>query len=91
MCVPQLPAVIGDAAVVAGIARQDHWELRGRRRSDRVTTVVNVDRRMRVVIPPRRPTPARSRRWVVVSTNRESAVVRIWSAARLDKLIGGEA
>jgi hypothetical protein len=62
VCVPQLPAVIGDAAVVAGIARQDHWELRGRRRSDRVTTVVNVDRRMRVVIPPRRPTPARSRR-----------------------------
>jgi len=56
-----------------------------------VATVVNVDRRMRVVIPPRRPTPARSRRWVVVSTNRELAVVRIWSAARLDELIGGEA
>jgi len=28
---------------------------------------------------------------VVVSTNRELAVVRIWSAARLDELIGGAA
>jgi len=28
---------------------------------------------------------------VIVSTNRELAVVRIWSAARLDELIGGEA
>jgi len=34
VCVPQLPAVIGDAAVVAGLARQDQWELRGRRRSE---------------------------------------------------------
>jgi len=52
VCVPQLETIVrGGAPAVVGIAGEDHWELRVRRRSDRVTPIVNVDDRMRVVVP----------------------------------------
>lgn len=88
--VPEMASVIGNDALVVGIAGPDHWELRCRRRSDRVTTVVNVDARMRVVVPQGVRHRLGLAREVVVSTNRELGVVRIWPAARLDELIGGE-
>lgn len=88
--VPELAPVVGQSAVVVGIARPDHWELRGRRRSDRVTTVVNVDGRSRVVVPQGVRHRLGLAGEVVVSTNPDLAVVRIWSAVRLDELIGGE-
>jgi hypothetical protein len=90
VCVPQLPTTVGDAAAVVGIARMDHWELRGRRRSDRVITVVNVDDRMRVVVPQGVRHRLGLHDEVVVSTNRELGLVRIWSTASLDALVGGE-
>jgi len=89
--VPELTSVGSDSAIVVGIAGPDHWELRGRRRSDRVTTVVNVDARMRVVVPRGVRHRLGLAGEVVVSTNPDLAVVRIWPAARLDELIGGEA
>jgi bifunctional DNA-binding transcriptional regulator/antitoxin component of YhaV-PrlF toxin-antitoxin module len=54
-------------------------------------TVVNVDGRMRVVVPQGVRHRLGLAGEVIVSTNRELGAVRIWPAARLDKLIGGEA
>ncbi|HET7688869.1 MAG TPA: hypothetical protein VFK41_00685 [Nocardioidaceae bacterium] len=90
VCVPQLPAVLGEKSVVVGIAGTDHWELRSRRRSDRVTTVVNVDDRMRVVVPQGVRHRLGLHDEVVVSTNHELGLVRIWPTACLDDLVGGE-
>ena len=89
--IPELTLVVGDDALVVGVAGPDHWELRGRRRSDRVTTVVNVDARMRIVVPRGVRHRLGLAGEVVVSTNPGLGVVRIWPARRLDELIGGEA
>ena len=92
VCVPQLEAIVGvDTPAVAGFASEDHWELRARRRSDRVTLAVNVDGRMGAVIP----RGVRHRLAlvddVVVSVNPTLGVVRIWSTGRLDGLMGADA
>jgi len=89
--VPELTSIVGDDALVVGVSGPDHWELRGRRRSDRVTTVVKVDARMRVVVPRGVRHRLGLAEAVVVSANPNLAVVRIWSLARLDDLIGSEA
>ena len=91
MCVPQLAVVLGDGSVVVGVAGPDHWELRSRRRSDRVTTVVNVDDRMRVVVPRGVRHRLGLHDEVVVSTNHELGLVRIWPTSCLDDIVGGEA
>ncbi len=91
VCVPQLEAIVGaDTPAVVGVAAEDHWELRVRRRSDRVTPIVSVDERMRVVIP----RGVRHRLGlvndVVVSVNPALGVVRIWSTRCLDRLMGAD-
>ena len=91
VCVPQLEAIVGaDTPAVVGVAAEDHWELRARRRSDRVTPIVSVDERMRVVVP----RGVRHRLGliddVVVSVNPGLGVVRIWSTRCLDRLMGAD-
>ncbi len=91
VCVPQLETIVGaDNPAVVGVAAEDHWELRARRRSDRVTPIVNVDDRMRVVVP----RGVRHRLGliddVIVSVNPGLGVVRIWSTRCLDRLMGAD-